>query len=260
MDEKEEKKTGEMSILDHLKELRNRIIFSLVAIVVCTATAGFFHKYIINQLVLGPAKNVGIDPINLKVFGQPIFYFKIVLVSGIILAVPVLVHQIWLFIKPALYQREVKHLRMITVFGSLFFFAGIYFAYVLIIPGMLKFASNFGTTEITNRIDINNYLSFLILIILSMGILFEMPVASFLMTKAGLISAKTLMKYLRHAIVVILLLAAIITPTPDPVSQLIFATPLFLLYILSIIIAKVARPRKTDTLTEENSGDENEKN
>jgi sec-independent protein translocase protein TatC len=110
---------------------------------------------------------------------------------------------------------------------------------------MLAFANQFGTTEIDNVIDVNNYLSFLTLIVVSMGILFEMPVASFLLTKAGLLAPKTLIKYWRHGIVVILILAAVITPTPDPVSQLIFATPLFILYILSIFISVLASPKKT---------------
>jgi sec-independent protein translocase protein TatC len=250
---------GSMPFLGHLKELRNRIIYSMIAVVVSSGIAGAFHDVIIDDLILGPAELIGLELINLKVFGQPIFYFKIILTAGIIISIPVLLYQVWRFIKPALYEKEIKSMRGITLSSSFCFFGGVTFAYTIIIPGMLKFVNSFGTQDIANNIDINNYLSFLILIVVSMGILFEMPVATYLLAKAGLLSSKSLIKYWRHAIVVILVLAAVITPTPDPISQLIFATPLFLLYILSIFIAKAAE-RNAETeivpLTEEIENEE----
>ncbi len=249
---------GSMPLLGHLKEVRNRIIYSMIAVVVASGITGAFHKFLINDLILGPAESIGLELINLKVFGQPIFYFKIILTSGLILAIPVLLYQLWRFVKPALYDKEVNSMRWITLSSSFCFFGGVGFAYIVIIPGMLKFVSTFGTQDIANNIDINNYLSFLILIVVSMGVLFEMPVATYLLTKAGLLSSKSLIKYWRHAIVAILILAAVITPTPDPISQLIFATPLFLLYLLSIFIAKAAGKKSEFVpLTEEIENEEN---
>lgn len=239
-----EDEEGEMPIFGHLKELRNRIIFSLIAVVCFSAIAGVFHKYIINELVLAPAENAGMNLINLKVFGQPIFYFKIILVAGIIAAIPFILYQLWRFIQPALYKNEIRSLKLITLLSFFFFIAGISFAYIIIIPNMLSFVQTFQTSSIENNIDLNSYLSFIILIVVSLGILFETPVATLLLAKAGLITHKQLLHYWRHAIVAILILAAVITPTPDPVSQLIFATPLFFLYLLSIIIAKIVAPKE----------------
>ncbi len=254
----EEEEKGSMPLLGHLKELRNRIIYSMIAVVVSSGLAAAFHKFIIDDLILGPAEAIGLELINLKVFGQPIFYFKIILTSGLILAIPVLLYQMWRFVRPALYDKEVKSMRWITFSSSFCFFGGVAFAYIIIIPGMLLFVSTFGTQDISNNIDINNYLSFLILIVVSMGVLFEMPVATYLLSRAGLLSSKILTKYWRHAVVVILILAAVITPTPDPISQLIFATPLFLLYILSIFIAKAAERNSKNEIVQLNEEIENE--
>ena len=157
-----------------------------------------------------------------------------------ILAFPFIINQIWLFVKPALYEKEIKWTRRLTFFTTICFFSGILFSYFVLVPGMLQFASAFGNELIKNQIDINNYLSFLILINLAMGILFELPVAVFILTKIGILSPQLLMKYWKYSVVFILILAAVITPTPDPLSQLIFAFPLFILYLISIYISKLA--------------------
>jgi sec-independent protein translocase protein TatC len=235
-----EEKNNEHPLLEHLSELRKRIIKSLVAVLVFLGISGYFSDFILNEIVLAPALANNLELLNVKVFGQPIFYFKIVVASGIILALPFILNQVWGFVKPALYDDEVKWVRAISVYSTLFFFAGIVFSYYVIVPGMLKFASTFGSDLIENRIDINNFLSFLILIITSMGLLFELPVVTYLLSKAGILSPKTMLKYWKHAIILILILAAVITPTPDPISQLIFATPLFILYLISIAISKIA--------------------
>jgi len=228
------------NIFSHLKELRTRILKSLVAVVFFIALTAYFADDILNEIILKPSKNANLELLNISVFGQPIFYFKIIFGSALILAFPFIINQIWLFVKPALYEKEIKWTRRLTFFTTICFFSGILFSYFVLVPGMLQFASAFGNELIKNQIDINNYLSFLILINLAMGILFELPVAVFILTKIGILSPQLLMKYWKYSVVFILILAAVITPTPDPLSQLIFAFPLFILYLISIYISKLA--------------------
>jgi sec-independent protein translocase protein TatC len=111
------------------------------------------------------------------------------------------------------------------------------------IPSMLSFAASFGSEKIKNIIDINEYFSFLTMMLLASGILFEMPIVSFILSRVGVLTPKIMRKYRRHGIVIILILAAVLTPTPDPISQLIFASPLFILYEISILVAKLGEKK-----------------
>lgn len=231
---------NEIPLISHLKELRSRLLYSLIALIICTVIAGIFNKYIIEQLVLLPAEKSGLILQNLRVFGQPILYFKIIFVAGLILSSPVILSQIWLFVKPALHKHEIKWSRSIAVFTAICFLSGVVFSYMVLMPTMLDFASSFGTKLINNQIDVNYYLSFLIMLLLSMGILFELPILTFILSRAGIITHKTMLKYWRHSLIVILIVAAVLTPTPDPISQAIFAAPLCILYIISIFVAKSA--------------------
>jgi sec-independent protein translocase protein TatC len=174
---------------------------------------------------------------NLQPFGQPFLYFKVILASSLIISMPFILYQLWLFIAPALYENEKKWISTATFFTSFCFLAGVIFSYFVLIPSMLSFAANFGSELIENKIDVNAYFSFISMILIACGIIFQMPMASFILSKLRLITPKFLSKYRRHSIVIILILAAVITPTPDPVSQLIFAVPIFLLYELSILIS-----------------------
>lgn len=248
MAEEEKKKTegrkvedsGEMSFLGHLEELRKRIIYSLISVVVFSIVAGVFIDYIMEYVLLYPATNVGLKLQNLRTFGQPFLYFKVIFVTGFILAFPFFLFQLWKFISPGLYENERKWVRSITFFTSLCFFIGIAFAYFIMLPSMLNFAVGFGSEEIKNMIDINEYFSFITLIILAAGLLFELPMITWVLARIGIMTPDYMRKYRRHSIIVILILAAILTPTPDPISQMIFAAPLFILYELSIFIAKAA--------------------
>lgn len=236
IDEKPE--TGaEMGFWDHLDEFRKRIINGLVSIILTSILAAVFIEKIMKYVLLKPATDVHLELQNLKPFGQQFLYFKVILVVGIILASPVILYQIWKFIEPGLYQKEKKWARSITVFTSLCFASGVAFSYYVIIPTMLAFTSTFGTTEIKNSIDVNEYFSFITMMLLATGVMFEMPMITFVLTKVGILSSKLLKKFWRHAFVVILIIAAVATPTPDPISQLIFAAPLFILYFLSIWIS-----------------------
>lgn len=238
----------EMSFFGHLEELRKRIFISLAAVIVCSVFAGIFVEDIIDFILLAPAARAALELQNLKPFGQPFLYFKIIFIAGLILASPFVLFQLWRFIAPGLYEKEKKWARKLTFFTSICFFSGVAFSYFIMIPSMLEFASNFGTSQIKNIIEVNEYLSFVTLIVLAAGILFEMPMVAFILSRFGIITAKMMSKYRRHSIVVILIIAAVVTPTPDPISQLIFAAPLFVLYEISVMIAKAGERKKNQVV------------
>lgn len=237
----------EMGFWDHLGELRNRIIWALIFTGLGCAVSAIFIDFIMNQVLLKPSINVGLVLQNLQPFGQPFLYFKTILICGIIIATPFILYQVWKFVAPGLYEHERRWVGKITFFTSLCFFSGVAFSYFVMIPSMLSFAQSFGSASIKNNIDVNEYFSFITMILLAAGLMFEMPMVSFVLAKFGLVRAKTLRKYRRHSIVVILIIAAVLTPTPDPISQMIFAAPLFILYEISILVAKVAQSPETIT-------------
>ncbi len=248
MAELQPENTNEMSFFDHLGELRKRIIYSLVYIALGCVATGYFAEEIMEEILLKPALTANLALQNLKPFGQPFLFFKVVLITGIILAFPMVLFQLWKFVAPGLYENEKKWARNITFFTSLCFFSGVFFAYFVMIPSMLAFAASFGTDYIKNQIDINEFFSFITMILLGAGLIFEMPMVTYILSRVGILSPDFMKKYRRHAIVLILIVAAIITPTPDPVSQLIFAVPLYVLYELSIWISKaVYRNKKPAT-------------
>jgi sec-independent protein translocase protein TatC len=228
-----------MDFMGHLDELRRRIIYSIIGVAAGCVLAGVFIDPLINYILLGPASSANLDLQNLRPFGQAFLYFKVIFVVGIIIAFPFMLYQLWKFISPGLYNHERGWVSTITFFTSMCFMIGVAFAYFVMIPSMLAFAASFGSEKIKNIIDINEYFSFITMMLLASGVLFELPMVSFVLSRVGLLTPQFMRKYRRHAIVVILLLAAILTPTPDPISQLIFAAPLFVLYEFSIFVSKI---------------------
>ena len=228
----------EMTFLDHLEELRWRIIYALIGIVVGAAACGVFIDFLIYIVLLGPAKKVGADLQNLKPFGQVFLYFQVAIVGGFILSVPNVFYQLWRFISPALRKHEKKYILSIVVFSSFCFLIGIGFAYFVMLPLTLNFAAHFGTTTIKNQFSIEEYMSIIFSVMLGAGLIFELPMISFFLSKLGILTPVFMRKYRRHAIIIIMVLAAVLSPGTDPVSQLVLAVPLVLLYELSIIISK----------------------
>jgi sec-independent protein translocase protein TatC len=205
---------------------------------------GIFVDFIIEDILLRYAKLAGYDEIiNRLPFGQPFLYFKVVLIAGIIIASPFILFQLWKFIQPGLYPKERKWVRIVTFFTSICFFAGVAFSYWIMLPSMLSFGASFGTKQIKNFLDVNDFFGFIVTIILVSGLVFELPMVSFVLAKIGILTSNFMRKYRRHSIIVILILAAVLTPTPDPISQLIFAAPLFVLYEISIWITKLAEQK-----------------
>lgn len=236
----------EMTFLEHLEELRWTIVKSLIGIIVGAVLSWTFIDFIVNEILLYPAKVNGIKLQNLRPFGQLFLYFQVALFSGLILSLPWVVYQIWLFISPALHRHEKKYVSTIVIFTSLSFLLGAVFAYLIILPYSLNFGFNFGSQAIENKFSIDEYISIILSMVLVSGIVFELPMLSFFLTKIGLLTPNFLRKYWRHAIVVIFILSAIITPTTDPVSMMLLVIPLFLLYEISIWISKISLRKKSD--------------
>jgi sec-independent protein translocase protein TatC len=242
--ENEKSSNEEMKFSDHLNELRKRLFLSVIGLVVAMIISAFFVDFLINSILLHPAMEHNLKLQNLRPFGQPMLYFKLIFLAGFALSIPWFFYQIWKFIAPGLFQNERGWVLWIVSFSVVAFMLGTFFAYFILLPSMVKFAANFGSNSIENIIDINEYISFFTTILLASGLIFELPIVTFILAKLGLVNSKFLRKYWRHSLVAILILAAVITPTPDPITQLIFAAPLVLLYEISIWIAKIVEKSK----------------
>ena len=241
----EESGDVEMSFLDHIEELRWRIIYSLIGILVFTIIAWIFIDPLVEIVLLKPARDANASLQNLRPFGQLFLYVQVAIIVGIVASLPNIFYQLWKFIAPALKKKERKYILWIVFFSTFCFLAGIAFAYFVMLPLAMKFAAQFGTQEISNEFAIDEYMSIIISVMLAAGVVFELPMVSFFLSKLGILTPKFMRKYRRHAIVIILVLAAILTPGADPVSQVILAVPLVLLYEISIFISKISS-KKSD--------------
>jgi sec-independent protein translocase protein TatC len=230
----------EMSFLDHIEELRWRIIYALIGVLVFTIVAWIFIDPIIEVVLLKPARDANAPLQNLRPFGQLFLYIQVAIIVGIVASLPNIFYQLWQFIAPALKQREQKYIIWIVFFSTFCFLSGIAFAYFVMLPLTMKFAAQFGTAEIANEFAIDEYMSIIISVMLAAGLVFELPMVSLFLSKLGILTPKFMRKYRRHAIVIILVLAAFLTPGADPVSQVILAVPLVLLYEISIFISKIS--------------------
>ncbi len=242
----QESNEREMSFLDHLEELRWRIVKVIAGVVIGGIVCAVFIDWLVHDLLLRPVLLVnssltpGQQPIhlqNLKPFGQVFLYMEVAIVGGIILSIPNILYQFWAFIAPGLMPRERKYIKAIVLFSSLCFLAGIVFSYFVMLPTAINFFAGFGTPEIVNNIAINEYMSFIISVMLAAGVVFELPMVSWFLSKLGILTPAFMRRFRRHSIVAILILAAVLTPGTDPVSQILLAVPLMVLYELSIWIS-----------------------
>ncbi|WP_169313622.1 twin-arginine translocase subunit TatC [Caldithrix abyssi] len=227
----------EMPFLDHLEELRWRIIKSLIAVVIFAIISFIFSDYILDFLLL-TTKNLE-HHIELQVLKvQTVFIIKLelALIAGIIFSLPVIFYQIWAFIAPGLLESERKYVVPVITFATISFIIGASFAFFVIIPFALDFFLSLVPENVKNNIALDFYFGFVARIVLVFGIVFELPVVSLLLTKLGLLTPQILRKYRRYAIVIIFVLGAILTP-PDPTTQLFLAIPLLVLYEITIWIS-----------------------
>ncbi len=186
--------------------------------------------------------NINFEFINIELSAQFLIHLKVSLILGLVVAFPYLMLEIWRFVKPALYSSEVKYTRGIVFFTSLLFLIGVSFGYFILTPFSLNFFGNYTVTEtVTNSFTFTNYIGFLTMFVLASGIIFELPMAVYFLSKIGLLTPRFMRDYRKHAVVGILFVSAIITPA-DVGTQLLVAIPVFVLYELSIFIsAKVER-------------------
>lgn len=230
----------EMTFLEHLEDLRWRIIYSLIGLVAGTILCWIFVNYLVDVILLKPARDSGAVLQNLKPFGQLFLYMQVAIAGGIIVSLPNLFYQFWRFVAPALRKSERKYVLLIVIYSTVCFLIGIIFAYFVMLPLTLSFAARFGSQSIKNEFAIDEYLSIIFSVMLGAGVVFELPMISFFLTKLGILTPSFMRKYRKHAIVIIMILAAFLTPGTDPVSQVILGVPLILLYEISIFISKLS--------------------
>ncbi|MBK9331025.1 MAG: twin-arginine translocase subunit TatC [Ignavibacteria bacterium] len=256
----ENNKTGndpdEMTFLEHLEELRWRIIKSAAGVIIASIVVGIFINWIMDNVLLLPATKT--DPPlklqNIKPFGQFTLYMEVIIFGGVILSIPNLIYQFWKFIEPALKPGESKYIKWIVIFSTVCFLAGNLFAYYVLLPTALEFFASFGSAIIDNIIAIDEYFSFIISTVLAAGLVFELPMISFFLSKIGILKPQFMRKYRKHAIIFILLAAGILTPSPDITSQMLLAIPLFILYEISIFICVFSQKKEPKEKASENIG------
>jgi sec-independent protein translocase protein TatC len=230
-----------MPFLDHLEELRERLLRCIFSVIFFSAVGYFFSKQVMQILLLPYPKKQKL------IFLAPtegfITYIKVSLFVGIIVSLPIIFHQLWKFIAPGLYKKERRYIPLIVFLSTLFFLTGALFCYFVIIPFGLDFLLGFSTDQLEPNIQIKEYLKFVTLLIMVFGIIFELPLLSFFLTKMELLTPEFLRTKRRYGIVTIFIVAAILTP-PDVVTQLFLAGPLIILYEISIWVSKFAMPKK----------------
>ena len=228
-----------MQFLDHLEELRWRIIKSLIAVV---AGAGLVFLFIdpIFRILLLPATSLENPPDLqvLKVHGMFMIKWGIAFVGGVILAIPVLTYQFWKFVAPGMLENERRYAFPVIFFSFVFFIIGVVFAYFVVIPFSLNFFTGMGYVDVANNFSINYYFNYILWILFSAGLLFELPVIVLILSSIGLLTPAFMRQYRRHSVVAILILSSLLTP-PDPVSLLIMSAPLMVLYEISIGISHI---------------------
>jgi sec-independent protein translocase protein TatC len=233
----------EMSFLDHLEELRWDVIKVLIGLTIATILCAIYTDFIVQNILLRPARTVGLKIQVLTPYGIVILYMEAALICGVILSMPNTLYWLWKFVAPGLLPKERRYVSRIVFFTSLCFFAGVAFGYYVLLPSALTFFSTFGTQTIEMNVAIDRYVSFVLALILGSGLVFELPMISYFLTKLGLLTPAFMRHYRRHSIIVILFIAAIVTPTPDPVTQLILALPMMALYEASILVCKFSQKK-----------------
>jgi len=258
------KNVNEMSFLDHLEDLRWHLIRATIAILIAGTGAFIFSDFIFDTIIFGPKRMdfptykwlcnmsqfIGIETSfcleefpfriqNRTMAGQFSAHIWTSIYAGFVIAFPYVIYQFWKFLSPGLHKNERKHSRGFIIISSFLFFLGVLFGYYIVTPLSINFLGTYNvSSEISNEIDISSYISLVRSSALASGIIFELPIIIYFLTKIGLVTPQLLKKYRKFALVIVLVLSAIITP-PDIASQVIVAIPILLLYQISIYISKV---------------------
>lgn len=262
--------TAEMSFIDHLEELRWHIIRSVIAVLIGAVIVFIYSDFVVNDILFAPTRSdfiaarwlcrfghsIGIGDtlcfqqieakfLETTMTGQFIASFTLAFIGGFIIAFPYIFWEFWKFVKPALSENELKKTRGVIFWVSLLFFTGVAFGYFILTPFMVNFYFNYKLSpQIQIMPSFSDYLENLIYTTVGIGVLFQMPLLVAVLARIGIVTGRFLRKYRRHAFVVILIAAAIITPSTDPFSLTIVTIPLYLLFEASIIIASRINKRQ----------------
>lgn len=233
-----------MGLFDHLAELRRRLIWSLAAFLVaflgCWAWAGEIYDFLAVPIYrLLEARGEPPKLVFLGVTDPFVIYMKVAALAGTFVAAPFILHQVWLFVSPGLYKRERLLAGPFILAGWLLFVAGGVFAYYVAFPFAVEFLLGLGG-RFQATITVDRYLSFLMTVILGLGLMFELPTLIFLLSRLGIVTPRFLLRHFRWAVLLIFVAAAIVTPTPDVFNLCLFALPTILLYLLGVFVAMLA--------------------
>ncbi len=268
-----------MTIWDHIEELRTRLMRAIIAVVVLAIGWFLYPELLFDRIIFGPLfpdfplhrwmctlsqwldirsrfcfEGPLLNITNIRLTGQFVQHITISLLAGLITAFPYILWQVWRFIRPGLKSGEARWGRLFIWGGSALFMLGILFGYFFLVPISTQFLAHYRiSTYVTNIITLQSYISTTTAIIFATALVFELPIVVYTLTRMGLITDETLRDYRRHAIIIILTLSAVLTP-PDVMSQLMLFVPFFLLYQVSIGIARRARPLDDDDETKTDTG------
>jgi sec-independent protein translocase protein TatC len=247
--EKELRKMGSMSLLEHLEELRKRVFKSLIAVALCVGAGWYYVETVIGKMVAPIQKALASHHFDTSlVYLNPTDTFniqlKIGLIVGIFIACPFLLYQVWGFISPGLYRNEKKFLLPFLFLSVGLFLSGGFFGYKVVFPVAMDFLIGQGGSNLKPMISITEYTDLFLTIILGLALVFELPIVLGFAGAMGVVSAKFLFKHIRGAVLVFFIIAAILTPTTDIMNMSIYAAPMVLLYIGSIGIVWLVHPRQ----------------
>ncbi len=232
-----------LTLLDHLLELRNRLTYSAIALVVTIGISFIFANQLF-EILTRPAGQQQF--VFIEVTEMMSVYMKVCLAAGLVLAMPYIIYHIVMFVTPGLTKKEKRMVNLIIPWVGLMFIGGVVFGYFVLLPPALKFLFNFGTNIAIPQIRIENYISVVTRLLLVIGLVFELPVLITFLARIGIVNSKALSKQRKWAYVMAFVISAIITPTMDPVNQTIVAAPLIVLYEISIVLAWLVQKKKIE--------------
>jgi sec-independent protein translocase protein TatC len=234
---------AEMSVWEHLEELRWIVVRAVIGIVAGMILCAIFSDWILNEIILAPALKYApkFQFITTEIYGQLDLYMQIIIWGGIIVSFPYSIIQIWKFVEPGLFDKEKKYVKTISFFTVFSFLLGMVFSYFVLLPMTLDFAAGFGSEFIKVMPDIHKYLSIFLMTIVLSGIVFELPLVSYFLGRLGILTPPFMRHYRRHTLVVLLLVAAVLSPGGNPMLQLILFIPLWALFELSVLATIIAQ-------------------
>ena len=236
-------------LTEHLNELRMRLIYCIIYIVIGSIIGLYVTDRYLFQWILAPILKIPDATIQVLGPAEKISaYFKTSFIAGFIIAFPFMVHQIWLFLKPGLKPNERRYLLTLIPASTILFLAGASFVFIILIPASLKFLLGFDLgVDIRTDITLDRYFSFVLLLVLAGGIVFQIPLVTYFLARLGLVTSKAMASQRKIAIVGTVFLAAMLTPTGDPFNLMLLAVPIYILYEISIFIAEIAQKKRERT-------------